>query len=106
MGLVNDRLCLHDFRFQAGCKGYDLTALRFGHLKRVEAHSKTAHEGRVVGFCNAHTRLTRVLLATGERFGNPLDVMGIAYFFKRQFDEAASKLLLSIQDHPGFPSAY
>ena len=32
--------------------------------------------------------------------------MGIAYFFKRQFDEATSKLLLSIQDHPGYPSAY
>jgi adenylate cyclase len=33
-------------------------------------------------------------------------VIGTAYFFKRQFDEAASKLLLSIQDHPGFPVAY
>ncbi len=32
--------------------------------------------------------------------------MGMAYFFKRQFDEAASKLLLSIQDHPGFPASY
>jgi adenylate cyclase len=32
--------------------------------------------------------------------------MGMAYFFKRQFDEAAAKLLLSIQDHPGFPSSY
>jgi hypothetical protein len=32
--------------------------------------------------------------------------MGTAYFFKRQFDEAASKLLLSIQDNPGFPPSY
>jgi hypothetical protein len=32
--------------------------------------------------------------------------MGMAYFFKRQFDEAASKLLLSIEDDPGFPSSY
>jgi len=32
--------------------------------------------------------------------------MGSAYFFKHQFDEAASKLLLSIQDHPGFPAPY
>jgi len=32
--------------------------------------------------------------------------MGMAYFFKRRFDEAAAKLLLSIQDHPGFPPAY
>src|SRR5258707_12013586 len=36
----------------------------------------------------------------------PLHLMGMAYFFKRQFDEAAAKLLLSIQDHPGFPPAY
>jgi hypothetical protein len=32
--------------------------------------------------------------------------VGAAYFVKRQFHEAASKLLLSIQDHPGFPSSY
>jgi tetratricopeptide repeat protein len=32
--------------------------------------------------------------------------MGMAYFFKHQFEEAASKLLLSIQDHPGAPAAY
>ncbi len=32
--------------------------------------------------------------------------MGMAHFFKRQFDEAASKLLLAIQDHPGFPPSY
>jgi tetratricopeptide (TPR) repeat protein len=32
--------------------------------------------------------------------------MGTAYFFKHQFDEAATKLLLSIQDNPGFPSSY
>jgi adenylate cyclase len=33
-------------------------------------------------------------------------VIGAAYFFKRQFAEAAPKLLLAIQDNPGFPSAY
>ena len=32
--------------------------------------------------------------------------IGVAYFFKRQFDEAASKLLLAIQDNPGFPTPY
>ena len=32
--------------------------------------------------------------------------MGMAYFFKRQFDEAAAKLLLAIQDDPGFPPSY
>jgi adenylate cyclase len=30
----------------------------------------------------------------------------MAYFFKHQFDEAASKLTLAIQDHPGFPPSY
>jgi tetratricopeptide (TPR) repeat protein len=32
--------------------------------------------------------------------------MGLAYFFKRQFDEAAARLLLAIQDNPGFPPSY
>jgi TolB-like protein len=38
--------------------------------------------------------------------GQPLSLLGLAYFFKRRFDEAAEKLVLAIQDHPGFPSAY
>jgi tetratricopeptide (TPR) repeat protein len=45
-------------------------------------------------------------LSPRERMGTPLHLMGMAYFFKRYFDEAAAKLLLSIQDHPGFPSSY
>ena len=49
---------------------------------------------------------TSLRLSPRERMGVPLSVMGMAYFFKRQFDEAASKLLLSIQDHPGFPPSY
>ena len=36
----------------------------------------------------------------------PYQWMGMAYFFKRQFDEAASKLLLAIQDNPGSPTPY
>jgi adenylate cyclase len=40
------------------------------------------------------------------RGGLPLYLMGAAYFFKRRFDDAAAKLLLSIQDHPGFPGSY
>jgi adenylate cyclase len=36
----------------------------------------------------------------------PLAVMGIAYFCKRCFDDAAAKLLLSIQDNPGSPLPY
>jgi adenylate cyclase len=45
-------------------------------------------------------------LSPRERMGQPLSAMGIAYFFQHRFDEAASKLLLSIQDHPGFPRSY
>jgi adenylate cyclase len=30
----------------------------------------------------------------------------MAYFFKRQFGEAAAKLLLSIQENPGAPTPY
>ena len=45
-------------------------------------------------------------LSPRERMGQPLTLMGTAYFFKRQFDEAASNLLLSIQDNPGFPPSY
>jgi TolB-like protein/class 3 adenylate cyclase len=49
---------------------------------------------------------TSLRLSPRERMGVPLSIMGQAYFVKRQFDEAAAKLLLSIQDHPGFPPAY
>jgi pentatricopeptide repeat protein len=41
-----------------------------------------------------------------ERMGAPLTLIGEAYFFQRRFGEAASKLLLSIQDNPGHPLAY
>jgi adenylate cyclase len=49
---------------------------------------------------------TSLRLSPRERMGAPLFVLGMAYFFKRQFDEAAAKLLLSIQDNPGFPAPY
>jgi TolB-like protein/tetratricopeptide (TPR) repeat protein len=49
---------------------------------------------------------TSLRLSPRERLGQPLTVMGIAYFLKRRFDEAASKLLLSIQHDPGFPNSY
>ena len=49
---------------------------------------------------------TSLRLSPRERMGTPLSLMGVAYFFKRQFDEAAAKLLLAMQDHPGFPSSY
>jgi tetratricopeptide (TPR) repeat protein len=49
---------------------------------------------------------TSLRLSPQERMGVPLHVMGMAYFFKREFDEAVSKLLLAIQDHPKFPVPY
>jgi TolB-like protein/class 3 adenylate cyclase len=49
---------------------------------------------------------TALRLSPRERMSQRLFVMGIAYFFKRRFDEAVAKLLLSIQDHPGFPPSY
>ncbi len=49
---------------------------------------------------------TSLRLSPRERMGLPLSVMGMAYFFKHQFDEAAAKLLLAIQDHPGSPASY
>ena len=49
---------------------------------------------------------TSLRLSPRERMGTPLSLMGLASFFKRQFDEAAAKLLLSIQDHPGYPNPY
>ena len=39
---------------------------------------------------------TALRLSPRERMGTPLEVIGMAYFFKHRFDEAASKLLLSI----------
>jgi adenylate cyclase len=49
---------------------------------------------------------TSLRLSPRERMGVPLSVMGMAYFFNRRFDEAAAKLVLAIQDHPGYPPLY
>jgi adenylate cyclase len=49
---------------------------------------------------------TSLRLSPRERMDPSLSIMGTAYFFKHQFDEAASKLVLAIQDHPGFPFPY
>jgi adenylate cyclase len=45
-------------------------------------------------------------LSPRERVGVPLEVIGRACFVKRRFDEAASKLLLAIQDNPGATASY
>jgi adenylate cyclase len=49
---------------------------------------------------------TSMRLSPRERMGSPLFAMGQAFFLKRRFAEAASKLLLSIQDQPGSPVSY
>jgi TolB-like protein/class 3 adenylate cyclase len=49
---------------------------------------------------------TSLRLSPRESMGAPLVVIGVAYFFKRLFDEAVPKLLLSIQDQPGYPASY
>jgi adenylate cyclase len=49
---------------------------------------------------------TGLRLSPRERLGQPLSAIGSAHFLKRRFDEAASKLILSIHDHPGFPPSY
>ena len=49
---------------------------------------------------------TALRLSPRERAGTPLSLIGEAYFFKREFEEAASKLLLSVQEIPGYPHSY
>jgi adenylate cyclase len=49
---------------------------------------------------------TALRLSPRERAGTPLSLIGEAQFFKREFDEAASKLLLSVQENPGYPHSY
>ena len=49
---------------------------------------------------------TSLRLSPREPIGAPLIVIGIAYFFRRAFDEAVNNLLLAIQDQPGYPASY
>jgi adenylate cyclase len=49
---------------------------------------------------------TALRLSPRGRMGTPLNVIAEAYFFKREFEEAVSRLLLSIQDNPGSPLSY
>jgi len=43
---------------------------------------------------------TVLRLSPRERIGAPLFYIGMAHFFRRRFEEAASKFLLDIQDRP------
>jgi tetratricopeptide (TPR) repeat protein len=49
---------------------------------------------------------TSLRLSPREAMGAPVSLMGLACLFKRRFEEATAKLLLAIQDHPGFPVTY
>ena len=49
---------------------------------------------------------TALRLSPRERTATPLSLIGEANFFKREFNTAASKLLQSIQENPGFPHSY
>jgi len=49
---------------------------------------------------------TSLRLSPRERTGTSQSRLGEARFFQRRFDEAASTLLLSIQENPGAPVAY
>jgi adenylate cyclase len=49
---------------------------------------------------------TALRLSPRERIGTPLVVMGLAYFFKRRFNEATAKLLFAVQENPGSPATY
>jgi TolB-like protein len=45
-------------------------------------------------------------LSPRARIGASLSTIGAAHFLARRFDEALPKLLLAIQEDPGFPQAY
>jgi adenylate cyclase len=49
---------------------------------------------------------TSLRLSPRERIGSPVQVIGIAHFCKRRFAEAATNLLLAIQDNPGSTTPY
>jgi adenylate cyclase len=49
---------------------------------------------------------TSLRLSPRERMGAPLNVIGISYFFKGVFEEAVKRLLLTIQEQPGYPASY
>lgn len=53
----------------------------------------------------AHAQ-TALRLSPRERTGTPLSLIGEACFFRHAFAEAAAKLLLSIQENPGYPHSY
>ncbi|HEY1261223.1 MAG TPA: adenylate/guanylate cyclase domain-containing protein [Stellaceae bacterium] len=49
---------------------------------------------------------TSMRLSPRERRGTTLSRIAESYFFKHEYEEAVARLLLSIQDHPGYPHSY
>ena len=49
---------------------------------------------------------TSLRLSPRARLGTSLSIMGAAHFFSRRFDQAVPKLLLAIQEDPGFLYPY
>jgi TolB-like protein/class 3 adenylate cyclase len=49
---------------------------------------------------------TSLRLSPRARIGSSLSFIGAAHFLSRRFDEAVPKLLLAIQDDPGYPTPY
>jgi TolB-like protein len=49
---------------------------------------------------------TALRLSPRARVGTTLHIIGMAHLFARRFDQAVPKLLLALQDDPGFPSTY
>ena len=67
-------------------------------------------------FCSGHVRLlagdlgiavehseSSLRLSPRIRIGSHYHVIGMAYFFMRRFEDAISKLLVSVQEYPGAP---
>jgi len=73
-------------------RGWSLSAMRrvwAGQLDLAIEHAETALQ-----------------LSPRARVGTPLLAIGAAHFLNRRFDEAVPKLLLAIQDDPGFPEPH
>ncbi|MGH7065770.1 MAG: adenylate/guanylate cyclase domain-containing protein [Stellaceae bacterium] len=49
---------------------------------------------------------TALRLSPRDRTGTPMSLIGEARFFKREFADAASRLLLCVQASPGYPHPY
>ena len=113
--LVNAANALATFGDAMGTFGEDIGAM-IGLVDRALALNPSYARGWFVSgllrvFAGQHDLAiehveTSLRLSPRERTGSPLSLMGLAYLFKHQFEEAAAKLLLAIQDHPGFPSSY